>query len=82
MMLIEETNDFGMPKVRFTRWMHGDRYAVAFEVEALEAPGDSEASLGPDVRRFLSEARRRLDAGDIDWLRARGKVYVALDEAA
>ena len=81
-MTVRETRDYGFPKVPYTKWLHGERYAVAFEVEALQPPDDHEPSIGPDVRAFIGEARRHLDAGDVEWLRRHGRVYVALDDAA
>ena len=81
-MTVRETYDVDAPRVVITRVLQGDRYVVAIEVEALRLPGDDELSFGPTVWRFLGEARRHVDAGDVEWLRRHGKVYVALDDAA
>ena len=81
-MIVRETSDIDAPRVRHTRVLHGERYAVAVEVEALQLPDDYELSFGPVVMRFFEQVREHLDAGDVQWLQQHGgKVYAAIDAA-
>ncbi|MBY0231555.1 MAG: hypothetical protein K2W96_19895 [Gemmataceae bacterium] len=70
-------------RIKKTRFLQTDRYVVAVEVELvfpLDDPG--EPCYEAETVQLLREAKERLDRGDLDWLKSRGKVYAALAEAA
>ncbi len=71
-------------RVRRIRRVFSDKYIVVLEVEMVIPDEDpSEACLEPATVAFLKEVKARADAGDLEWLRTKGKVYAALElEAA
>jgi hypothetical protein len=59
-----------------------DKYVIAVEVEAVIPDADpSEPCYESETVEFLREVESRARAGDIAWLRTRGKVYAAVDAA-
>ena len=65
---------------RRTRLVRTDRFVVAVEVGAVVPADDpSEPCYEAETVRFLREVRERAEAGDEDWLRRHGKVYVAAE---
>lgn len=66
-------------RVKQTRWVHADACAVRLEVEAVVPVDDtSEPCFEPETVDLLRKVRERADAGDIDWLKSVGTVYVRL----
>lgn len=64
-------------RIRKTRWVHAGRFAVRLEVEAVIPPDDpSEPCYEPDVVEFIREVHERANAGDVEWLKTVGDVYV------
>jgi hypothetical protein len=69
-------------RVRRTRLVRTERYVVAVEVEAVIPDGDpSEPCYESETVELLREVEARARAGDIAWLRQRGRVYEAVDAA-
>lgn len=69
-------------RVRRTRLVRTDRYVVAIEVEAVIPDADpSEPCFEPETVELLREVESRARAGDVAWLRTRGRVYAAVDAA-
>ena len=63
--------------------MRTDRYVVAVEVEAVIPDADpSEPCYESETVELLREVESRARAGDVEWLRQRGKVYEAVDTAS
>ena len=69
-------------RVRRTRLVRTDRVVVAVEVEAVIPDADpSEACYEPQVVELLREVESRARAGDVEWLKRHGKVYLAVEAA-
>ncbi|MFO7899149.1 MAG: hypothetical protein R6V58_08825 [Planctomycetota bacterium] len=69
-------------RVKRLRWVHTEECVVAVEVDAVIPEDDpSEPCYEPETVEFLREVERHAQAGDVDWLRERGRVYVALGAA-
>lgn len=69
-------------RVSRTRLVRTERYVVAVEVEAVIPDADpGEACYEPDVVELLREVETRARAGDVEWLKRHGKVYVAVEAA-
>ena len=67
-------------RVRRTRLVRTDRYVVAVEVEAVIPDADPrEPCYESETVELLREVETRARAGDVAWLRGRGKVYAAED---
>jgi hypothetical protein len=59
--------------------IQSDRYVVAVEVEMVVPVDDpSEPCYESEIVNLLREVKERADAGDVAWLRQRGKVYEAV----
>ena len=70
-------------RIRRTRLVRTDRYVVAVEVEAVIPDADpSEPCYESETVELLREVESRARAGDVEWLRQRGKVYEAVDTAS
>jgi hypothetical protein len=68
-------------RVKRMRWVHTDRYVVRVEVEAVFPVDDpSEACYEAETVAVPKEVQRRAEAGDVEWLRRVGVVYVRLAE--
>lgn len=68
---------FGGERVKRTRWIHAGPCVVQVEVEAVIPIDDpTEPCYEPATVQWLSEVRRRAEAGDIDWLNRIGRVYM------
>ena len=66
-------------RIKRTRLIPSDRYAVAVEVEMVVPLDDpSEPCYEAETVNLLREVKQRADAGDLAWLQARGKVYEAV----
>jgi hypothetical protein len=69
-------------RISRTRLVRTDRYVVAVEVEAVIPDSDpTEPCYESETVELLREVERRARAGDITWLKSRGKVYAAMDAA-
>lgn len=69
-------------RVKRTRWIHTDRYAVAVEVEMVIPQDDpSEPCLESETVNLLREIEEHARRGDVEWLKQHGRVYEALDVA-
>lgn len=69
-------------RVKKTKWIHTERYVVAVEVEAVIPMDDpSEPCFESETVNLLKEVKLRAEDGDLDWLKAHGKVYAALEAA-
>ena len=69
-------------RVRRTRLVRTDRYVVAVEVEAVIPDVDPvEPCYEPQTVEFLREVEQHARAGDVTWLRQRGKVYTSIEAA-
>lgn len=67
-------------RVTRTRLVRTDRFVVAVDVSMVIPDADpSEPCLEPGAVELLKEVQQRAEAGDVDWLRSRGRVYEALD---
>lgn len=65
-----------------TRLVQTDKYVVAVQIEMVIPEDDpSEPCLESETVEFLQRVRQRAEAGDLNWLRAHGKVYAALEAA-
>ena len=70
-------------RMKRTRWIHTDRYVVAVEVEMVIPEDDpSEPCYESETVNLLREVRERAEAGDVVWLKEKGKVYEAMLPAA
>jgi hypothetical protein len=66
-------------RVSEDRWIHAGPCVVRVEVEAVFPIDDSsEACIEPETVEFLREVHERAEAGDVDWLKNVGDVYVRL----
>ena len=66
-------------RVSEVRWIHAGPCVVRVEVEAVFPTDDpSEACIEPETVEFLREVHERAEAGDVDWLKNVGDVYVRL----
>jgi hypothetical protein len=69
-------------RIRKARLVRTDRFIVAVEVEAVIPDADpSEPCFEPETVELLREVESRALAGDVDWLRSRGKVDAVVDAA-
>lgn len=69
-------------RVSRVRLVRTEQFVVAVEVEAVIPDADpTEACYEAETVELLREVERRARAGDVEWLRQRGKVYAALDAA-
>ena len=69
-------------RIKRTRLVQSDRYVVAVEVEMVVPIDDpSEPCYEAETVNLLREIKKRADAGDLVWLRQRGKVYAAVGAA-
>ena len=70
-------------RVKRKRFIETKHYVVAVEIEMVIPVDDpSEPCMEAETVALLREIHERADAGDVDWLQAHGKVFVALQEAA
>ena len=61
------------------RWVQRGRYAVEVDVEVVYPTEDpSEPCLEPATVRWLDEIARRAEQGDLEYLRAVGRVFEAV----
>jgi hypothetical protein len=69
-------------RLKRTRLIQTDRFVVAVEVEMVIPPDDpSEPCYESETVEFLKEVKQHAEAGDLGWLKERGRVYAALDAA-
>lgn len=69
-------------RVKRTRWVHTDRFAVAVPVEAIIPDADSsEPCYEPETVELLRQVELHTQSGDVQWLAAHGKVYAAVQAA-
>ncbi len=63
--------------VKQTLWFESGDSVVRIIVDAVIPRDDaSEPCFEPETVRFLSEVQQRANAGDIEWLKTVGDVYV------
>ena len=71
--------DFEGERVKEVRWVHAGPCVVRVEVDAVIPRDDpSEPCFEPKTVEFLREVRERAEAGDVEWLKRIGDVYVRL----
>jgi len=64
-------------RIKKMRLIRAGRLIVQVEVDAVIPDADpSEPCYEPDVVEFIREVHERADAGDIEWLKTVGDVYV------
>ncbi|HEY1684242.1 MAG TPA: hypothetical protein VGG19_05740 [Tepidisphaeraceae bacterium] len=69
-------------RIRRTRLVRTEHYVIAVDVEAVIPDADpSEPCYESETVEFLRQVEAHAKAGDVAWLRDRGKVYAALDAA-
>ena len=69
-------------RLKRTRLIQSDQYVVAVDVEMVVPVDDpSEPCYESETVNFLREVKEHADKGDLEWLRQRGKVYVAVGAA-
>ncbi len=69
-------------RVKRTRLIQTDRLIVAVDVEqVIPAEDPSEPCYESETVELLREVHERALAGDIDWLKTRGKVYQLVEAA-
>ena len=70
---------FDGKRVSKVRWVHAGPCVVRVEVEAVVPTDDpSEPCYEPATVEFLREVHERAEAGDVEWLKNVGDVYVRL----
>lgn len=70
-------------RVSRTRLVQTERFVVAVEVELVVPDDDpSEPCYESETVQLLREIREHADRGDLDWLRAHGKVNEAVNAVA
>ena len=71
--------EFEGERVKEVRWMHAGPCVVRVEVEAVIPKDDpSEPCFEPATVEFLREVHENAEAGDVEWLKKVGDVYVRL----
>ena len=66
-------------RVSEVRWVHAGPCVVRVEVEAVVPTDDpSEPCYESETVEFLREVHERAEAGDVEWLKNVGDVYVRL----
>ena len=69
-------------RLKHTRLIQTDRFVVAVEVEQVIPVDDpSEPCYEAETIDFLKDVHDHAIAGDVTWLKARGKVYQVVDAA-
>lgn len=70
-------------RVKRTRWIHTESLVIAVDIEMVIPPDDpSEPCLEAETVQLLKEIKDHALRGDVAWLKQRGRVYRALEEAA
>jgi hypothetical protein len=71
--------EFEGERVKEVRWIHAGPCVVRVEVDAVIPNDDpSEPCFEPKTVEFLREVHERAEAGDVEWLKKIGDVYVRL----
>ena len=69
-------------RIRRTRLIQTEKYAVAVEVEMVVPLDDSsEPCYEAETVRLLREIKEHAERGDVAWLTTKGKVYAAVEAA-
>ena len=64
---------------RRKRWVQRGRYAIEVDIEVVFPDESSdEACLEPATVRLLDEVARHAEAGDLEYLREKGRVFEAV----
>jgi len=64
-------------RVKRTRWVHAGPCVVRVEVDAVIPIDDpTEPCFEPQTVQFLRQVHEKAEAGDVDWLKTIGQVYV------
>lgn len=67
-------------RIHRTRLIQTDRYVVAIDIEIVLPDEDpSEPCYEAETVNLIREVRQRAEHGDLDWLKARAKVYESID---
>lgn len=67
-------------RIKRTRLIQTDKYVVAVEVELVIPVDDpSEPCYEAETVQLLRAIKEHAEAGDIEWLSERGKVYTAME---
>jgi len=70
-------------RIRRTRLVQTEQFVVAIEVELVVPTDDpTEPCYVPEMVQLLKEVREQAERGDVTWLKSKGTVYAAIDEAA
>jgi hypothetical protein len=71
--------EFDGERVTEVRWIHAGPCVVRVEVEAVVLKDDpSEPCFEPNTVAFLRKVHEHAEAGDAEWLKKVGDVYVRL----
>ncbi len=71
--------EFDGKRVREVRWIHAGPCVARVEVEAVIPKDDpSEPCYEPKTVAFLNEVHEHAEAGDVEWLKRVGDVYLRL----
>ena len=71
--------EFEGDRVKEVRWIHAGPCVVRVEVDAVIPKDDpSEPCFEPGTVEFLRDVHERAEAGDVEWLKKVGDVYVRL----
>ncbi len=66
---------------RRSRWVQRGRYAVQVEIEVLHPEKSlDDPCLEPKTVRWLDQVARRVESGDLNFLKSVGRVFVAVDD--
>ncbi len=69
-------------RLKRTRLIHTDKYVIAVDVEVVIPVDDpSEPCYESETVQLLREIHEYAERGDVEWLRQKGKVYVAVGAA-
>jgi len=69
-------------RVKRTRLIQTDKFVVAVEVELVVPPDDpSEPCYEAETIELLKNVKEHAEAGDLAWLKQRGRVYAVVDAA-
>ena len=69
-------------RIKRTRLIQTEKYAVAVEVELVVPPNDpSEPCYEAETVQLLREIQEHAERDDLDWLKKRGKVYMSVGAA-
>lgn len=69
-------------RIRERQWIERGRYVVSVDIELVYPEFDpSEPCYEAETVDFLREVAERAERGDVDWLRAHGRVFELVEAA-